>query len=56
MRRLSRRRSRPEDREDESTTPDDKMALLSALDQFADEDLYGEYEEAADRTVCAGRG
>ncbi len=45
MRRLSRRRSRPVDREDESTTSDDKMAL-SALDQFADEDLYGEYEEA----------
>ncbi len=44
MRRLSRRRSRPVDREDESTTSDDKMAL-SALDQFADEDLYGEYEE-----------
>lgn len=45
MRRLSRRRSRQEDREDESITSEDRMALLSALDQL-DEDLYGEYEEA----------
>jgi hypothetical protein len=45
MRRLRRRRSRQEDWEDESTSPDEDQAL-SALDQLSDEDLYGAYDDA----------
>jgi hypothetical protein len=45
MRRLRRRRSRQEDWEDESASPDEDQAL-SALDQLSDEDLYGTYDDA----------